>query len=358
MKRILCLIDSLGAGGAQRQMVGLATFLKEKGYDVLVATYHDVSFYADVLMSKDVPFVFLKDAERNSTRLFVVARYIKNVKPDVVISYLDVPNICACFTRLTNRNFKLLVSERNTTQVTGRKEKIRFNMFRLANYVVPNAYSQAEYIKKTFPFLESRLATIPNFVDLQRFAPAYHQRHEIPEILVVATIWQSKNTLGFIDAVELLAQKGIPFHISWYGKINSYIDYFNACQAKIDEKGLNDYICLLDKTNEISDRYREADYFCLPSFYEGTPNAICEAMASGLPIICSDVCDNSRYVVAGENGKLFNPKNVESMAANIEAALQLSDEEYTAYCKSSRAISEDKFSKDRFTDEYVNLIES
>ena len=61
MKKILCLIDSLGAGGAQRQMVGLATFLKEKGYDVVVAIYHKDNgelFYADNLLSAGVSYVF------------------------------------------------------------------------------------------------------------------------------------------------------------------------------------------------------------------------------------------------------------------------------------------------------------
>ena len=54
MKKILCVIDSLGAGGAQRQMVGLATMLKEKGYSVKVLIYHNSLFYADVLKVSNV----------------------------------------------------------------------------------------------------------------------------------------------------------------------------------------------------------------------------------------------------------------------------------------------------------------
>ena len=357
MKKILCLIDSLGAGGAQRQMVGLATLLKEKGYDVTVVIYHQNLFYADELSSKGVPFLFLTSAHNTYRRLFSVAGYIKKTKPDVVISYLDVPNICGCFAKLLNRNFRLIVSERNTSQQTGKKERIRFNLFRMADSVIPNSFSQAEYIRKNFHFLEKKVMTIPNFVDLERFKPSFHQRHDVPEIIIAATIWPSKNTLGFIDAVKILAQKGLKFHVSWYGKNTAYIDYFNACKNKIDEKGVGNYICLLEKTDKITDRYKEADYFCLPSFYEGTPNVICEAMASGMPIMCSEVCDNSRYVQEGVNGTLFNPKDAESIAHKIEKMLGASDAEYEHFCNRSREMAENKLSKERFINDYVNLIE-
>lgn len=42
--KVLCLIDSLGSGGAQRQLVGLASLLKEREYDVLVVYYHSDHF--------------------------------------------------------------------------------------------------------------------------------------------------------------------------------------------------------------------------------------------------------------------------------------------------------------------------
>ena len=161
MKKILCLIDSLGAGGAQRQLVGLATFLKKQGHDVIVACYHDNRFYVDSLLSDGVPYVYIKKAHSSTFRLWHVARYIRHVKPDVVISYLATPSICACVAKIFNRSFKLIVSERNTTQYTGRNEKIRFNLFRVADYIVPNAFSQEDYIKKQFPKLSKKVVTIP-----------------------------------------------------------------------------------------------------------------------------------------------------------------------------------------------------
>ena len=45
MKKILCLVDSLGYGGAQRQLSGLAILLKSKGYNVKVLSYYNIHFY-------------------------------------------------------------------------------------------------------------------------------------------------------------------------------------------------------------------------------------------------------------------------------------------------------------------------
>ena len=358
MKKILCLIDSLGPGGAQRQLVGLATFLKEKGYEVSVACYHDNQFYLEQLKRNDIPYIYLEKANNAFLRIWHISRFIRKTKPVVVVSYLETPSICACFARLFNHSFKLIVSERNTTQHTGKNERIRFNLFRSADYVVPNAFSQEKYIKDTFPCLASRTVSIPNFVNLDFFTPVEKKRREIPEIMVAASIWESKNTLGLIDAVNMLKQQGHRFHISWYGKSESNLDYFNQCQAKITELEVGEFLTLKEKTTKIKECYQDADLFCLPSFYEGTPNVICEAMACGLPIVCSDVCDNSKYVIEGKNGFLFNPHKPETICDAMINFLSLSEHEYTLFCENSRAIAEAELSKESFVKSYIKLIES
>ena len=357
MKRILCLIDSLGPGGAQRQLVGLATFLKGRGYDVTVATYHDNRFYVDSLLTNGVPYVYLKKANNSTFRIWHIARYIRRMKPDVVIAYLETPSICACVAKIFNQKFKLIVSERNTTQHTGRNEKIRFILFRFADYVVPNSYSQEEYMKSEFPKLSGKIVTIPNFVDLDYFTPNYKKRRETPEIMVAASIWASKNTLGFIDAVAKLKGKGYKFHVSWYGLTEANKDYSEQCFEKIDKLGVGDVLELKNKTHQIKEKYQEADYFCLPSFYEGTPNVICEAMACGLPIACSNVCDNSRYVEEGYNGFLFDPHDAATIASALNKMLGLSECDHERYCKNSRERAEIMLSKEQFVQSYIKLIE-
>ncbi len=358
MKHILCLIDSIGPGGAQRQLVGLATFLKERGYVVTIAFYHDNLFYVNELTINNIPYVFLKQAQNTTYRIWHVSRFIRRMKPHIVISYLETPSICACLAHMFNHKFRLIVSERNTTQHTGRNERVRFNLYRLADYVVPNSFSQADYIAKVFPALKRKVVVIPNFVDLLFFKPPFkRRRRKVPEIIVVATIWESKNTLGFVDAVAKLRAIGIQFHISWYGKDATHMDYYDQCQSRINQLGVNEYLVLKEKTQSICQVYQEADYFCLPSFYEGTPNVICEALSCGLPIVCSNVCDNSRYVHEGKNGFTFDPYDSVSMANSLERMLLISESEYQSFCLNSRKIAMSMLSKDEFIESYIKLIE-
>jgi len=358
MKRILCLIDHLGAGGAQRQMVGLSVLLKEKGYDVSVAVYHDIPFFANYLHENGVPIKYLDKAHNKSTRIIYIARYIRESKPDYVISYLDTPNICSCLAKILNNSFKLIVSERNTTQKTGIKEKIKFNLFRFADYIVPNSHTQAQYITSTCPYLKNKIKTISNFVDTNYFVP---NTQCLPksnnDVIIVGSIWPQKNTLAFIDAVAEMKRKGLNIRFDWYGKCNFEPGYVEKCQAKIRELQLTGMIELKDKSPHIKEHYLKAKFFCLPSLYEGTPNVICEAMSCGLPILCSDVCDNSRYVRNGENGFLFNPKDTSSIVAAFERMLVLPKEKYISFSRRSRELAEQLCSTEHFVNEYIKLLE-
>lgn len=355
--KILCFTDCLGAGGAQRQLVGLASMLHQRGMDVKVCYYFDMPFYKDVLDEAGVPHELISSAGNHIKRIPAVTKYFRREKPDWVISYLGTPSLVATLAKIMGGRFHLIVSERNTTQHTGFNERIRFNLFRWADYVVPNSYSQEKYIKNTFPFLSKKVVTIPNFVDLKHFVPpTTRKKNNIPEIIVAASIRQLKNAIGLIDAAAAMKDKGYIFHISWYGKTEQHKDYCVLCQKRIKQLDIGNYFELKEKTKQIKECYQHADYFCLPSFYEGTPNVICEAMACGLPVVCSDVCDNSRYVIEGENGFLFNPKDTNSIVAAFERLFTLGDEEYLKYCHNSRTIAEQKLSKHVFVSAYLKLI--
>ncbi len=357
MKRILLFIDSLGAGGAQRQLVGLACLLKEKGYKVKVITYHNFEFYQSFLAANEIEYKWLTRAQNPFFRLFGVAYSIKRYKPTWVIAYLDTPCMIACLCKVLGMKFRLLVSERNTTQRLTIREKIKFMLYKFADIVVPNSYSQECFVRQNYPKLMARTCTIPNFVDTDYFRNTrVHIRGKIPVIIVVATIWPSKNTLGFIEAINLLRQRKDKFIIYWYGKSQLYVDYFEQCQILINNYGLSNHIKLLDKTQSIKNEYLKADYFCLPSFYEGTPNALCEAISCGLPVICSNVCDNSIYCQDGKNGFLFDPKNVCDIANKIEMALGINDDVYLSYSMYSRGLAEQLLSKSRFIENYISIL--
>lgn len=358
-RKITLFIDSLGAGGAQRQIVGLANQLSELGNLVSILIYRDVLFFEGIL-SKKVSLHVLKEGK--CRRILEAYLYVRKEKPDWLISFLETPSEISCLVKMFYPKFNLIVSERNTTQCVGMKERFRFNIFRLADYVVSNSYSQTDFIKREFPFLQHKALTIVNFVDLDYFTFFNRTRNAVPQILVAASLWYSKNALNFIRAMKIVLDMGGRFNVKWFGFVpgttGANLDYYNECRLLIAKLGLENHVQLLDKTSNIREEYYKADYFCLPSFYEGTPNVICEAMATGLPVICSDVCDNGVYVKEGINGFLFNPLDITNMAKVILMILNLNDETWKRFCVNSRKIAEEKLAVRRFMRQYLEVIDS
>lgn len=354
-QKILCLIDALGAGGAERQMTGLALMLKEKGYLVEVVYFEPKNFFVQQLETNRVAVKYIPASQGKLKLIRAIYWEIKMFAPNVVISYLQSSCIIASMLKLTRLEYKLIVSERNTNISKTMRDTFRFNLFRVADYVVPNSYSQQKFINDHFSFLKEKNRVIVNFVDTERFFPKEKKRGNT--IVVVATLWKSKNTLGFIKAMKILKDKGIGFHVKWFGKVKHQDAYLQECECLIEHLQLQYEVELLDKTQQIAEEYQMADYFCLPSFYEGTPNVICEAMASGLPILCSNVCDNGRYVEDGVNGYLFDPKSPDDIALAIEHMFAVDNENYQLFCRKSRSKAIEYLSRDKFLNNYVSLIE-
>ena len=174
----------------------------------------------------------------------------------------------------------------------------------------------------------------------------------------MARVWPQKNVINLIKAAKELKDRGSSFVIKWYGLTEARSEYVDSCEQLIKEYNLSEVVKLLPRTNDIENKYKECDYACLPSIYEGTPNVIAEAMATGMPVVCSDVCDNSIYVKNGVNGVLFDPYDVNSITNGILKVLNINGEEYNRYCKKSRRLAEELFAPEVFFEKYETIIQN
>lgn len=360
MKRILLFTDILGSGGAQRQLVILAALLKQTGYNVRLLDYWNDTFYDDYLVRHQIPFEHIHTKGKwRIIRMFT--NKVRQFKPDVVISYMEHPSIVACIGKsLCLRKFKLIVSERNTSQSITKSIRFRFFLFRyLADYVVSNSNTQYSFINKHFPNLSAKTLVIINVVDSETFSPSttYPKQNDgIIKFLVVARVVEQKNVLRFIEAVSLLKENNQKFRVDWYG--NSYpIPYFVRCKELINNYGLQDCFFFHAPTQEITSIYRSADVFILPSIYEGFPNTLCEAMACGLPVIASAVCDNPYIVSSSEYGILVNPLKKESIALAMETLIGMSSKERKQMGSAGREHIITICSASKFVKSYIELIE-
>lgn len=357
MKRVICIIESIGSGGAERQLTGLAVMLKQQGYEVEVWYYVNNEFYLSFLQENNVIGRYLSDAHNPKKRFFALRKHFKEYHPDTVISYSASPSMITCLLKLLGASFYLIVSERNTTQTIDKREKFKFFMYRWADTIVPNSHSQQVFIEQHFPNLSDKVRVITNFVDTDKFSPStiVLPNHDETRIVCVGRIMPQKNIPTFIEAVSKVVCNGYNIKVEWYGQQFENA-YFEACKEKIKKNGLENIFNFCPPCPSIQEKYHDADVFCLPSIYEGFPNVLCEAMSCGVPVLCSRVCDNPSIAQEGENGFLFDPKNVDEIAETIMRFIQLDENSKKRMGHKSREIALSLFSSEVFIRKYLEIV--
>ena len=354
--KILLVTENLGSGGAEMQLTRLAAMMKAAGHEPVVVTWVDRNFHAPFLAEHGVRHEMIGPCGRVA-RVLRLAKLMRRERPDAVISYLPMANETAILARLLTPGPKLLVSERSFTESWGRRQKITFAMYRMADAVVANSSNEADNIVMHCPKLRHKTYAIPNFVDTDRFHPTDVNKEGDPlRIVGVGRVIAEKNILNLLRGLAILRNRSYKFSFHWYGAQYD-TGYVSQVRATIDELGLDDVFTLNEARHDIDKIYRSADIFCLPSVKEGYPNVLVEAMASGLPVATSNVCEMPRIVTPGIHGQLFNPDDPESIAEALATLLDLSSEARTTISAANRAYTLENNSKEAFYNFYTKLID-
>lgn len=357
-KKILLIIEHLGSGGAERQICGLAALLTKAGYPCRLITYVENQFYEPYLHQNGVDYKYVPELWNKKTRVLRIVKYVQDYKPEVIISFLPSVNMALCLAKLMFRA-KLVVSERNNNTCISRSDIIQFNLYRMADAIVPNSHSQGNFITKNFSFLKDKVHPIINFVDVNRFTPAKTPvRHETLHIVTVARYTMQKNVLAYMKAIRMIKDIGLDVYFDWYGDKKYDAAYYVEIEQEYKLLNIADYLSLHDKSTNIEEEYRKADVFCLPSLFEGYPNVVAEAMSCGLPILCSNVFENPYIVEDGVNGFLFNPEDIEDIARSIKKIATLTRDERLLIGKRNRKLCMSRNTEETFLNSYIKLIDS
>jgi len=255
----------------------------------------------------------------------------------------------------------LLVSERAVIQNISVSHRIKFYLYKWADFIVSNAQTQTNLIDDNFKHLHSKTITIRNFVETDYFVPPttkINSNNKVIRMLVVGRIAKQKNILRFMRAVNDVLKTGIKLEVKWFGNVSvGQQTYSNEVRSAFETYNFDGAFEFYPATNNILKEYQTCDVFCLPSLYEGFPNVVCEAMSCGKPVLCSDVDDNSFVVHHQENGLLFDPTSVEDMACKIRDFCLLSQKERANMGHRSREIALIDFSGESFVNKYIELID-
>jgi len=191
-------------------------------------------------------------------------------------------------------------------------------------------------------------------VDIHKFIPT-ETNNNAPKVLLASRLLIEKGIFEFIEAVKILKNKGLEFEAIIAGDIDS------ANPGSITESQLQNWkqsgiANFLGFQKDMVSILKSTDIACLPSYREGLPMSLLEAMSAGKPVVTTDAPGCRATVRDGRNGFLVPIKSPQSLATALEKLiLNLSLRRKMG--AESRAIATDVFSKEKITSEIIKIYE-
>jgi len=325
--RVLCCISSLEGGGAERVMATLANGLTSAGHVVHVVTFlpRAPGDYAldprvgrhSLEVGTGAP-TLLTSAARNLTRIARLRAVIRATAPDVLLSFMEAPNIVSILAARLER-VPVVVSERidpRAHRVGWPWRLLRRLLYPRADAVVVQTESVAAGWARGF-VAQDRVHVLPNPLSLPvREAPRPSDQRE-PVVLAAGRLEQQKGFDTLIDAFRLVRRErpNLRLEIAGEGSERAVLE------ARAEQVG--DGIRLLGRVNDVADRAARATVFALSSRFEGFPNVMLEALAVGTPVAATDCPSGPREILQDSAaGILARPDDPEDLARAILRAAE------------------------------------
>lgn len=313
MKKIVFVIGSLGNGGAERVISVLANTFVKKFEVTIVTLFEDKVEYE---LHENIKYTFLMKDEtstgvlRNIRRMHKLRVLLSNERPDCIISFLWAENIITILSCLCTKQ-KLILCERNDPMhepVNQRMRTIRHILFRIRkdNYFV----FQTEYAKKCFSKkIQEKSAII--FNPLKSDLPERYLGTRKKKIVCVARLVKEKNIAMLIRVFYRISNSYPEYQLYLYGRGKLE----NCLKKEVNDLSINKKVIFKGFSNNVHEEIKDAVMFILPSNYEGISNSMLEAMAIGIPTICTDcpAFGAREFIKNGVNGYLIARENEDEL---------------------------------------------
>ncbi|WP_235914924.1 glycosyltransferase family 4 protein [Pelistega ratti] len=317
--KILFLLSSLNAGGAERVACTLVNAWVEKGYEVVLipcfSQGNGQSFYPldprvkVHWLANDLPR--LKWLAR-IVKPWILRKLMRKEKADVMVSFLTNVNVISLMAS-KGLHIPLIVCERSDPSF----QKISALLRVLRRYLYPQArvvmlqteQAAQRFTEKMLPLAQISVVPNPLPLTLERISP----NQQAPNIvLAMGRLVPSKQFDRLIQLYTSLADAFPDWVLHIYGEGPEK----GALIKLIQDKGLQHKVFLKGKTNVPWEKMRQARILAMSSRLEGFPNVMLEAMACGLPVVCYDCPSGPREVsMDGTVAKLI-PLNDEMVFQN------------------------------------------
>ncbi|MBC7390653.1 MAG: glycosyltransferase family 4 protein [Opitutaceae bacterium] len=345
---------------------GIIKALLNEGHEVIAIAPEDE--YSIELQTLGCKFINLPMDNKgvnpyNDTILFFrFLRLYKNIRPQYVLHYTIKPNIygsLACG----------LLSIKCISNVSGlgtvfiRQDwifKIVQLLYKFAFTIPQRVFFQNIDDQNLFVELNilkpSKTGLIPGSgINTNEYLPEIYIKHKPFKFLLIARLLKDKGIYEYAKASQILKEKGLDIECSLVGFYDRESEY-NILKADLTYWIQNDYINFIGESKNITKNINQIDCVVLPSYREGTPRSLLEAMALGKPIIATSVPGCKEVLIDGENGFFCEPKSAESLANAMIKMIGLSEDSLKEMGLKGRNIAVNKFDENIVIQSYLKEI--
>jgi glycosyltransferase involved in cell wall biosynthesis len=365
-KSVLFFIESLGAGGAERQLLYLLASLDRTCYQPRVLTLYGDSVvaphHAAALENLHIPRECLRIGLQGHEKLLGLVGYVRfmwRYRPALVQAWLHSANLIARLARPISPRHILVTSERALYSPRGlRSEKLTCWLDDALTVNSPRVRQQVEQHTRRPP---SKLVLIPNAVPVENFAingdPTLRSRL-FPQasfvIGLIGRISREKDHATLLRALQLTRAAWLRhLTVFFLGEVTEMRTLRNI-EALIRDYDLQDVVQLCPAVSDVGPYYHAADVIILPSLFESFSNVILEAFAAGKPVITSTDADSVGIVEPGITGWRFPTQDADALARCLQECRQLPPERLQEMGRQAQE-SVASYSIEAMTGAYLNL---
>ena len=231
-------------------------------------------------------------------------------------------------------------------------QPLRRDIFKHARAVCAPSQGLKALSEKIDPF---PVQVVPNGINSDLFRREPERRAKVPTLLSVGRLHTQKNVGYLLNLVAALKKKT---------KIRAQIigdgPECPGLERAAAALGITDFVQFSGwlSREAVREAYQSATFLVHASSYEGMSNVILEALASGLPVIASDIPENFELIKDDANGFLFDPTGDPALLAERIWPLFKDPDELDRLSAAARATIEKRFSWDHAADLYEQLLQS
>lgn len=350
MRRVLFVINDLRVGGAERVFATDAKEFAAKGFEVTLVLLYGSStdqFALDILGTVHI-FELKAKSPFDMHAMSQMRAIVANMRPVTVISTLNDANLFTRTSLLGVRNVRYVRREANGLSMKPWWHRLLDILLDWrTDAVIALSEHMAASIRRSNPWVRRRTHVLPNSVGL----PAQvADVSALPvRLLSVGSLSAKKDHATLIRACGVLVRQGLPFALEIIGDGSERANL----EELIKKEHLEDTVALRGRYSheEVLQALRRASIFVLVSQVEGSPNALLEAMAAGLPSVVSDI--PSMRETADESCAVFVPAGDENSLATTLSRVCVDPALRVSMGTRARRLVERKFS---YNDRHARLM--